>query len=128
MRALLDTHAFIWWSTADSRLGKRATRIIRDSDNELLFSAASAWEIATKHRLGKLREAETILEDLPEALSLSRFEALPISLEHAAEAGSLSGAHRDPFDRMLIAQSRIERIPVVTADPIFKSYDVEVLW
>lgn len=128
MRALLDTHAFIWWSTADSRLGKRATRIIRDSDNEVLFSAASAWEIATKHRLGKLPEAETILDDLPEALSLSRIEVLPISLEHASAAGSLSGAHRDPFDRMLIAQSRIERIPVVTADPIFKSYDVEILW
>lgn len=128
MRVLLDTHAFIWWSTADSKLGKRAVRIIRDPDNEVFFSAASAWEIATKHRLGKLPEAETILEDLPEALSLSRIEALPISLQHAAAAGSLGGPHRDPFDRMLIAQSRTERIPVVTADPIFKSYDVEVLW
>lgn len=128
MRALLDTHAFIWWSTADSRLGKRAVRIIRDPANEVFLSAASAWEIATKHRLGRLPEAETILEDLPEALSLSRIEALSISLEHAAAAGSLGGLHRDPFDRMLIAQSRIERIPVVTADPIFKSYDVDVLW
>jgi PIN domain nuclease of toxin-antitoxin system len=128
MRVLLDTHAFLWWSVADAPLGRRAARAIRDPETTVLLSAASAWEIATKHRLGKLPEAQTILDDLPDALERGRIETLSISVAHALAAGALHGPHRDPFDRVLIAQSRIEGIPVVTSDPVFKAYRVKVIW
>lgn len=129
MRILLDTHAFIWWMNGDDdRLGASAADAIRDRENTVLLSAASGWEIATKHRLGRLPEAAHIVADLPAALEAAGIDVLRISLEHGLEAGSLPGPHRDPFDRMLIAQSRLERIPVVTTDPIFESYRVPVIW
>jgi PIN domain nuclease of toxin-antitoxin system len=128
VRVLLDTHALLWWLFDDPKLPKAARDVIKRPDNEVLVSSASAWEIATKHRLGKLPEAEEAARDLPRLLWVARLEVLPITLEHALLAGALPGPHRDPFDRMLIAQAQLEKMPVVTADPAFKRYGIELVW
>ncbi len=128
MRAILDTHALLWWLVDDARLSDKVRTLIGNADNEMLVSAASAWEISTKHRLGKLPEAAQIARTLPSLLRKSNMECLPIGLEHALKAGDLPGPHKDPFDRMLIAQASIENLPVVTADPVFANYGVRVLW
>lgn len=128
MRVLLDTHALLWWLFDDPSLPERARKIIRDPENDVLVSSASAWEISTKYRLGRLPQAEEAVRDLPRLLRRSRMQTLSITLEHALAAGALPGPHRDPFDRMLIAQSRLEKLPVVTSDPIFKRYKARVIW
>jgi PIN domain nuclease of toxin-antitoxin system len=125
---LLDTHALLWWLFDDPKLSVAARAAIADPDNEVLVSAASAWEIATKARLGKLPEAGDVPTELPSYLRKSRFAVLPITAEHALAAGHLPGPHRDPFDRMLIAQARLEQVPVVTVDPVFGGYAVPVVW
>jgi PIN domain nuclease of toxin-antitoxin system len=125
---LLDTHALLWWVTDDPRLSSAARERIRDVGNRVLVSSASGWEITTKHRLGKLELRDWDPMELPLHLEKDRMEVLPISLDHALRAGSLEGSHRDPFDRILIAQSRAEDLPVVTRDPVFRQYDVEVIW
>jgi len=127
-RVLLDTHALLWWLFDDPRLSERARDVIRSVDTVVLVSSASGWEIGTKHRLGRLPEATEVVHNLPPLLRRSRIEVLPIALEHALAAGMLPGPHRDPFDRMLIAQARLERLPIVTNDPVFARYEVEVLW
>ncbi|HEY7188943.1 MAG TPA: type II toxin-antitoxin system VapC family toxin, partial [Vicinamibacterales bacterium] len=103
MRLLLDTHALIWWLAGDSQLGSAARAAIADEANEVYVSAASAWEVATKHRLGKLPGAGPLIVDFAREVRQQGFIALPITLEHGQVAGSLVGAHRDPFDRMLMA-------------------------
>lgn len=128
MRALLDTHVLLWWLFDDPTLSRRARRVIADPGNEILVSSASAWEISTKYRLGKLPEAEEAVKHLPLLLRRSRMIVLPITLEHALQAGALPGPHRDPFDRMLIAQSRLEKLPLLTSDPVFRNYKVRTLW
>ena len=128
MRVLLDTHVLLWWLFDDLGLSASARALIADPGNAVLVSSASAWEIATERRLGKLPEAEEAVENLPRLLREARIESMPITVEHALAAGALPGPHRDPFDRMLIAQSRIENLPVVTADPVFAQYSVPVLW
>lgn len=128
MRALLDTHVLLWWLFDDPTLSNRARRVIADPGNEILVSSASAWEISTKYRLGKLPEAEEAVKHLPLLLRRSRMIVLPITLEHALQAGALPGPHRDPFDRMLIAQSRLEKLPLLTSDPVFRNYKVRTLW
>lgn len=97
-------------------------------DNLLYCSSASAWEIATKYRLGRLPEAEEAVRHLPALLRAARMETLPISIEHALAAGSLAGNHQDPFDRMLIAQAQIEHMPIVTLDPAFRKFRIQILW
>lgn len=128
MRALLDTHVLLWWLFDDPALSKRARDIIADPDNDVLVSSVAGWEISTKHRLGKLPEAEEAVRDLPALLRRARLEVLPITLEHALAAGALPGPHRDPFDRMLIAQSRLEKLPLLSSDRVFKQYKVRTLW
>jgi PIN domain nuclease of toxin-antitoxin system len=128
MKALLDTHALLWWLFDDPRLSETARQVIADSENDIFVSSASGWEIATKHRIGKLPEAEEAVTKLPDLLRKARFRELPITLEHALAAGSLPGPHRDPFDRMLIAQSRTEDVSVLTNDPVFNDYGAEVIW
>ena len=123
MRALLDTHVLLWWLFDDPALSKRARDIIADPDNDVLVSSVAGWEISTKHRLGKLPEAEEAVRDLPALLRRARMEVLPITLEHA-----LAGPHRDPFDRMLVAQSRLEKLPLLSSDRVFKQYKVRTLW
>lgn len=128
MRTLLDTHVLLWALMEPGRLSPRARRVVENVDNEVLVSSASAWEIATKHRLGRLPEAETVIHGYPEHLARLQATELPISSRHALLAGSLPAIHRDPFDRMLAAQALIEGIPVVTSDSVFTHFRVRVLW
>jgi PIN domain nuclease of toxin-antitoxin system len=125
---LLDTYALLWWVMDDPRLSATARQRIRDPKNTVLVSSASGWEITTKHRLGKLELHDWDPATLPAILQEDRMGVLAISLEHALRAGSLPGPHRDPFDRILIAQSRIEELPIVTQDPVFREYGVSVIW
>ena len=128
MRALLDTHALLWWLDGDRRLSQRARRLIDNDETAVLVSAASAWEICTKFRLGKLPGAAAVATDVTGCLASQGFAQLPITIDHAQRAGSLPGPHRDPFDRMLIAQSQAEDLPLVTIDPVFGQYGIKVLW
>jgi PIN domain nuclease of toxin-antitoxin system len=128
MRVLLDTHTLLWWLDGDRRLSRRAKQTIADDANDVLVSAASAWEIATKVRIGKLPGAVDVASDIAGCLARQRFESLDITVRHAQRAGRLTGAHRDPFDRMLIAQAQIEDLPIVTNDDVFDDYDVTRLW
>jgi PIN domain nuclease of toxin-antitoxin system len=128
IRLLLDTHTLLWWLFDDAELSVAARSTIVDPQNEILVSAASAWEIATKHRLGRLPEAGDVPVRLPHYLHRARFAVLNISLEHAMAAGALPGPHKDPFDRMLVAQARLEGLAVATTDRVFRDYDVAVIW
>ena len=128
MRLLIDTHAFLWWLDGDRRLKRGARRLIADEDNAVLVSAASAWEIATKFRLGKLDGAAEVAADIGGAVASQGFVGLHITVRHAEMAGSLAGPLRDPFDRMLIAQCHAEGLPVVSIDTAFDVYGVSRLW
>ena len=128
MRLLLDTHTLLWCFNASPSLSSRARRLIEDGGNEILVSAASAWEISTKVRLGKLPTGEELIADFDRYLAQLGCDALPISLEHALRAGRLPGEHRDPFDRMLIAQAQTENLPIVSNDRIFDVYAVRRIW
>lgn len=128
MRLLLDTHAFLWWAFADPKLSRRARIAIDDAANEVFVSAVSAWEIATKHRIGKLPDAGAIADDIPQAVAAEGFNELPLSIRHAQRAGSLGGQHRDPFDRMLIAQAMIDDLTLVSNERSFDAYAVKRLW
>jgi PIN domain nuclease of toxin-antitoxin system len=128
VRLLLGTHALLWWLFDDPGLSSVARSAIADPQNQVIVSAASAWEIATKHRLGRLPEAGDVAARLPHYLRRARLSVLSISLEHAMAAGALPGPHKDPFDRMLAAQARIEDLRVATTDPVFRDYGVAVVW
>jgi PIN domain nuclease of toxin-antitoxin system len=128
VKILLDTHALLWWLFDDPQLSNAARKAIKDPENTVLVSSASVWEIATKYRLGKLPEARAAAEDLPGLLRRGNMDVLPITLDHALAAGSLPGLHRDPFDRMLITQSQLEAIPIVTLDPAFSEFPIDTIW
>ena len=128
MNLLLDTHAFLWWLDGDRRLRKKPRDLIAEEANDVYVSAASAWEIATKFRIGKLSGAEAVAMAIAECTSSQGFRALPITIHHAQDAGLLPGNHRDPFDRMLIAQSLREGLPIVSNDRVFDSYSVRRVW
>lgn len=128
MRVLLDTHALLWWLAGDSNLSANARDLIADPANEIFVSAASAWEVATKFRIGKLPGAGPLGVDFAREVRQQGFVPLSISLEHAQVAGALVGDHRDPFDRMLIAQAREEKMALVSNDAVFDGFDVQRLW
>lgn len=128
MRLLLDTHALLWWFTSDRRLSERARDLIADEANELLVSSASAWEIATKVRLGKLDEVPGVVERFAELVAADGFVHLPVNYRHALRAGGYATTHRDPFDRMLAAQSELEGIPILTLDAAFAAFPVKSIW
>jgi PIN domain nuclease of toxin-antitoxin system len=128
MRLLLDTHALLWWLSDDPALPASARKLIARAGNTVLVSAASAWEIAIKLRLGKLPDASELVGDFDGYLARERFEPLLISPAHAVRAGLLPGLHKDPFDRMLIAQSQAENVPVLSNDAAFDRYGVRRLW
>jgi len=128
VRLLLDTHALLWWLAGDEALSSIARPAIEDEGNEIFVSAASAWEISTKHRLGKLSGVSAIVADLHGAIADQGFIELPISVLHGQIAGSLPGPHRDPFDRMLIAQAMLENMALVSNEQPFDAYGVSRLW
>jgi PIN domain nuclease of toxin-antitoxin system len=128
LRLLLDTHAFLWWLAGDRRLSRRARHVISGVENTVFVSAASAWEIATKFRLGKLPGAKIIAGSTAAAVASQAFTQLAISLVHAQRAGALPGPHRDPFDRMLIAQAQSEALTLVSNEQIFDDFGVSRIW
>lgn len=125
---LLDTHAFLWWMEDSPNLPLAARTAIADANNAIHVSAASIWEISTKHRLGKLPMAAEIAADLVAAVVNQGFVALPILPRHGHAAGALPGPHRDPFDRMLIAQAMLENLAIVSNEQAFDAYGVRRLW
>lgn len=128
MRLLLDTHAFLWWLAGHSSLPVRVRAEIDTSGSDVFVSAASAWEITTKYRLGKLPQAELVASDVLLNVESQQFAPLPISVKHGQLAGALPGHHRDPFDRMLIAQAITEDLVLVSNERAFDAYGVRRLW
>jgi PIN domain nuclease of toxin-antitoxin system len=128
LRALLDTHTLLWWLSDDPALTRGARKTIADTKNGLIVSAASAWEIATKVRLGRLPSAADLAADFVGYIDREGFELLSISAEHGTRAGLLPGPHKDPFDRMLIAQAQAENVPIISNETVFESYGVRCLW
>ena len=128
MRILLDTHAFLWWVFGDPQLSPAARAAIANEDNEVLVSAASAFEISTKFRIGKLPEAAIVATDVAARLLEQEFEPLAITVQHGQRAGALPGPHKDPFDRMLMAQAQAEGIPIVSNESIFDGYGIQRIW
>ena len=128
MQLLLDTHALIWWLAGAPALSARARMAIADDANEIFVSAASAWEIATKHRIGKLPDLTAVIADFSAVVADQGFKPLSISLRHGQTAGSLPGPHRDPFDRMLIAQAMLDNLVLVSNETLFAAYGVTRLW
>ncbi len=128
MQLLLDTHTLLWWLDGNQRLPIAMRKLIVDEDNEVLVSAASAWEIATKVRIGKLPGAVLVAEQFVECLRDQGFTELAITVSHAQRAGLLPGPHRDPFDRMLMAQAQTEGIPIISNDEVFDLYKVRRIW
>jgi PIN domain nuclease of toxin-antitoxin system len=128
VRLLLDTHTFLWWVFADAKLSRRAREAILDEENEAIISAVTAWEIATKYRIGKLSEASVVANDIAGAIASEGFSELSLSVAHAQRAGSLGGIHKDPFDRMLAAQAMLENLTLVSNDRAFEQYAIDRLW
>lgn len=128
MKALLDTHVFLWAINEPNRLSPAAKTIIADADNTLFFSAASAWEIAIKTQLGKLKLPEQAETYILRHMSTASIDPLPIELSHALRVASLPLHHRDPFDRLLVAQAQQEKLSIITADPLIGQYAVKVIW
>lgn len=128
MNSLLDTHALLWWVTGNSRLSAAAYAAIDDSSNAVFVSAASAWEIATKYRLGRLPEANVIARDIKGRMTEEGFRELVITLEDGEYAGRLPGHHQDPFDRIIIAQALIHNLAIVSNERIFDQYGINRIW
>lgn len=127
MNLLLDTHALLWWKEGSRKLGPRARRAIERDAAAVRVSAVSAWEIAIKSRIGRLRLASPLHEWMPEGLERHGFQMLNVTVDHAVAVASLPDHHDDPFDRLLIAQARQEGLTIVTADAAFDDYGVSVL-
>lgn len=128
MKLLLDTHAFIWWDDDKSRLSQRALAACLDQNNTLLLSIASIWEMQIKIQLGKLNFTVPLEQKLKEQAETNGLKILPIKQKHIFALARLPDYHRDPFDRLLIAQARYEKLPLVTHDAQIKQYDLQSLW
>jgi PIN domain nuclease of toxin-antitoxin system len=128
MRLLLDTPALLWWLSGDPQLVEPAREVIQEEGSDVYVSAASAWEIATRARIGKLPGAESLAQDFATEIERYGFLPLPISVEHGQRAGNLPGPHKDPFDRMLIAQAQAENLILVSNEAIFDQYGIQRQW
>ena len=128
MKILLDTHAFLWWIRDDPRLSRRARELVTSGRNELFLSVTCVWEILTKTQTGKLRLAEPPQKFVTEQLTANNIQVLPLTLDHVLRLEQLPLHHRDPFDRILIAQSLEEEFPILSADPLLKNYSATLLW
>jgi PIN domain nuclease of toxin-antitoxin system len=128
MSLLLDTHVLIWWIEAPSRIPARLHDMITDAATRVFVSAATAWEITTKHRLGKLSFEQAFIDDFDNRLRDSSFEPLPISARHAIAGASLAGRHKDPFDRLLVGQALCEGLSIVSADRLIATLGAKIVW
>jgi len=128
LRYLLDTHSLLWFLSGDAGLTEKARRIIENADHDILVSIASLWEIAIKHSLGKLKLSQPFEEIFPHQLEINTLSVLGVRLPHVIQVSSLPFHHRDPFDRLLIAQSLSEEIPILSGDDAFNDYGVERIW
>jgi len=128
VRVLLDTHAFLWWVLEDQRLSPVARETIADPAIDVLVSPVSAWEIAIKTADGRLDLPEPSRTYVPSRMAANRFRELPITLDHCLRTAELPLIHRDPFDRLLVAQAQAEELPLVSGDPAITRYDVETIW
>ncbi len=128
MKALLDTHVFLWWVLDDERLTPYMREYIADKGHNLLLSSASCWEIAIKAKMGRLKISENPEKFILDQMILNNISGLSIQLVHALHIYNLPYHHRDPFDRMLVAQAGIEKIPIITNDHLITKYDVKILW
>ena len=128
MKILIDTGCWLWSLAEPERLNVRARRLLSDAGNTVYLSAASSWEIAIKAALGKLQLPERVAKFVPDRMSLQNILGLPVEHAHALRVASLPTHHRDPFDRLLIAQAQLESLGILTADRVFRAYDVEILW
>jgi PIN domain nuclease of toxin-antitoxin system len=128
MKLLLDTHTFLWWITDDPQISAKALELLGDGQNDLYWSAASSWEVAVKYALDRLPLPDPPAIFLPAELGKNRIESLPIIDTHAFQAGLLPRHHRDPFDRMLVAQAQVETLGLISNDPKIRLYNVNVYW
>ena len=128
MTGLLDTCALLWWWSDPAKLSQRVLALLKDPQNQFYVSAASAWEVATKYRIGKYPNGNMVITEWEKRLLLDGFKELPIGFSHALKAGTLPGEHKDPFDRMIAAQAILTIIPVITCDSEIGSLGAEVLW
>jgi PIN domain nuclease of toxin-antitoxin system len=128
MGALLDTHALIWWAEGDHRITPALRQRLGGPKEDVFVSAATAWEIATKVRIGKLRSPKQLMQNFLESIEEFGFSSLPISLRHGYDAGRLPGTHRDPFDRILAAQALAEKLDLISVDPAFRELGVSTFW
>lgn len=128
MRVLVDTHVFLWWVEGDRALPAKARAALANQENECLISPVSAWELAIKAALGKLKLALPVERYVVEHIAANGFRALDIRMAHIGRLETLGPHHGDPFDRLLIAQALVEKLPVVTADPVFRKYGVKRIW
>ena len=124
---LIDTHILLWWLFDDPKLDDTCRKIISNPDHRIFVSSVSAWEIATKYRIGKLPEAKEIVEQYSQILHQARFIELNITSAHALRAGNLPIAHRDPFDRMIMAQAELEILPLITYDKAFQTGLIQII-
>ncbi|MBS0017363.1 MAG: type II toxin-antitoxin system VapC family toxin [Arthrospira sp. SH-MAG29] len=124
---LIDTHILLWWLFNDLKLKAECRDIIRNPNHHIMVSSASAWEIATKYRIGKLPEAKPLVDNYQGILEQAKFMELTITTAHALRAGNLPIAHRDPFDRMLMAQAELENLPILTYDTAFHTDLIQVI-
>ena len=128
MRLLLDTHVFIWWFSEPEKLSPKASTLLADDDNELLLSVASVWEMQIKIQLGKLKFTVPLRELVESQEKANGVKVLPVGLEHVLSLDTLPAHHKDPFDRLLVAQAKVEGASLVSADPVFSGYPVKLLW
>lgn len=128
LRLLLDTHALIWWLAGDEALSLRAREAIQDETNSVAVSAASAMEVATKFRIGKLEQAALLAQEFEAIIAAQGFDELAITVHHARLAGEMNIAHKDPFDRLLIAQAQAEGMVLISNETLFDGFTVRRLW
>lgn len=128
MRALLDTHTFLWWDLDDPHISALAGELIGSDESEILVSTASLWEIAIKASRRRLELPGPVERYVPSRLATYRFKPLPVTVEHALRVAALPPIHGDPFDRLLVAQAQVEGLPIITADPAIGRYDVDTIW
>lgn len=128
MKLLLDTHAFIWWASEPEKLSKKVRELCNDRTNILMLSVASVWEIQIKINLGKLQIEEPLVDLIEQQQQVNDLRIMPVELKHVLALENLADHHKDPFDRLLIAQSGIESLTLLSKDPIIRKYGVNVVW